>query len=176
MAVRGRDLFQAAMYADEAASARPLQTGFTPNKFSSGFLDGTNPLFANPDPSRKLAATDDRAGLYFIFVPPPDAVYCLGSLTPATPRPSLKITLFFSPFGGNVQMFTYGLRSIFDQRANDQRVLISVPGNELHRGSVTTSSGVGISLTQINSLLATQTADYSNPQISILAAWSAGWK
>ena len=134
-----------------------------------------DPAFSNPllniDPSPKLRAVNDIAGIYTMFVPQSVVDSCLKAKAGGGPRPTLNVTVFYDPFSFTNGMFDFGLRSIFAARANDNRVLINVPGNE-----ETNNWGVGITNTQIGKLLAALNADYSNPQVKVLAAWSAGWK
>lgn len=72
-------------------------------------------------------------------------------------------------------MFDFGLRSIIDNRADDFRVLVIVPGSEGNSLNLP-PWGIGITNTQIRKLLEQVNADYSDFQVKTLAAWSAGWK
>jgi hypothetical protein len=133
-------------------------------------LDFSNPLM-NADASDKLKARDGNTGDYFAFVPKSIVQACVQASNNGATKPTLNVTIFFDPFSSNTRMFDSGLRSVFAGRRGEFKVLVCVPGNE--DGP---NWGIGITNTQIATLLAQCNAGYSNIKVTTLAAWSAGWK
>jgi hypothetical protein len=167
-----RNAYSDALYKNEASAARSLFHLAADGTFS--FVSaGTfpNPLL-NANPGTKLTAKNADTGCYWVFVPPDLINACVAASGKQGPKPVLKITIFFDPFPAGSTMFYGGLRSIFSGRATDMRVLIVVPGNE----GAPVQWGIGITNTQIRTLLQQCNAGYSEFQVTILAAWSAGYR